>query len=395
SQMFVKNNLALSHYCKNQLDEAMTITEQVLFLEPRNIHALCNRVLFLLARGKQPHELQDLLQEIVVIPPADVDERIKVALTCCELREHELTYQYAQKILEELPYDERILFLAGAAAANTGRMSEALGYFMDMLKLCPENTVALFYKNRVQEAKDREIPTYVEYAYQVPPAELRRRMAYLNGCVQQGPDALLKLWQEDEYFGHMLLWGLTLADMTIKRLVIELVASFGDARATATLRRYLLRMHEPDETKNDAILALQRLHVPQPYVAYISGKVVEVRVGTLDRPGFKLRPGNEKVVELVLVSIGNTVGKQYLPGIVEVIGRYFASQPAMPIMRNVAAWAAAFIYVGTYLQDKQAADLGDIAEQLQAGRNSVRRCVGIIRSCMDGFFEEDHEKGEK
>jgi len=378
---FIKNNLALAYYCNGDTPGAIQITERVLEEEPENVHAICNQVLFHLSLGDH-RKIEGFKREMENLSPEDIDERIKLALTYCELGENEKAYSILRQVLEEMPYDTRTLFLMGASSANTARYTEALSSFMDMLKLEPENTIALYYKNLVQEAKEKNKPVKIAYAYQVPVEEIKRRMNYLNRCVQKGMEELRELWTKDEYFSAMLLWGLAIGDNTIKRVVVELIGSFRDQKAVEMLKRYLLRKNEPDEIKNDVLLILKKMKVKQPYVAYISGKIAEVRIGIFDERAGSLNPGNQRVVERIIEGVDLLGIKECMPQAVELLSRYIGRHEKVPVMRNVNAWAAGILYLSAKALPNKRRELDEIAGKMGASPDAVKRCVSLIRKVL-------------
>lgn len=133
----MKNNLTLSLYCAGETDKAIALSRQVLMQERYNPHAICNLLLFANGAGKK--ELVETYRPL--LDKADcreTDDDIKVALTYCELGEEEKAYPLFRRALEELPYDEQVLYFAAACAQNLGKYAEAQQYFAEILKLWPQ-----------------------------------------------------------------------------------------------------------------------------------------------------------------------------------------------------------------------------------------------------------------
>ena len=96
---------------------------------------------------------------------------------------------------------------------------------MRMMKLQPEDTVALYYKNLVQSAIQNGEEVFISYNYQVPPSETHRRITYLYECFRQNTQQLEKLWMEDDYFSSMLIWGMNMGNAVIKKAIFKSSAS--------------------------------------------------------------------------------------------------------------------------------------------------------------------------
>ena len=375
--VFVRNNLALAYYCNGQTEEAIRVSKEVLKEDPSNVHATCNLVLFGLKGDGDAAIPSEQIERLASLTADDADEEIKIALTFCEIGEDSRALEVLKQVLQETPYDMLTLFLAGAAAANTGKYREAIGYFMDMLRLEPDNTIALYYKNYVQRNLDSGEELWIDYAYQVPAAEIKQRMAYLNGCVEEGLPNLRKRWADDAVFRATLLWGFTLPDPSIKRAVVELLGKFGDERAIGELKRYLLKRSEPDEVKNDIFISLKSNGIKQPYYAYIGGKIAEIRIGMAEDRGARLKASNQKVMER-LIDCADELPPELIPKAVELFMRYLAKLDPIPTMRDANAWAAALL-AAVDLEQKLA-NMDQICAVFGAEMQAVKRRVHKLRA---------------
>lgn len=378
---FLRNNLSLAYFCSDETERAVELSRSVLREYPGNIHTVCNLILFLTASMKQEHkeEVEELVEYLSTLTPYDIEEKIKVAVTYCELGDHAGVYSAVRDLMQDKPYDVRTIFLLGASAANLGRLGEALSCFMNILKIDPGNSIASYYKLAVQKARENDEPTDFQYVYQVPPEEVRARMAYLNACVQEGVDILKVRWSTDEHFKNMLIWGLTLSDPLIKRAILELISNFEESNAADILKRFLLSRIEPDDLKNDVFIMLKRRGEPQPYMAYIQGKIAEVRVGMYGSGQAELTPSNHAVMRQIIEFARVLEDKRFLPQAIEVLERYIKSFKKPPIMRAHKAWACAVIYL-TLLGDEEeeVPDLSDICKELDVAESSVQRCLKLL-----------------
>ena len=377
---FVKNNLALAYYCKGNSTRATEISKEVLDADPANAHAICNLILFAMSSSDEA-ELARYRAMLDKTEGKDADEDLKIALTYCELGEDEKAYQILKSVLIEIPYDIHTLFFAAASAANTARYAESMQYFLDMIKLQPENTVALYYKKLVQKAMDGKINARIQYNYQVPQDEIHRRMHYLNRCFQKNIDELTEMWRHEENFRFMLLWGLSIGNAIVKHAIVDLISKFNDETAVDLFKDFILRRNKPDEEKNDIFLALKRMGAPQPYVAYVAGKISEVRIGMVDLNKQKFAPSNDKVVDEVIRDAEIIGQKLYITQAIELLGKYVHAFNKPPIMRNVEAWAAAFLFAA--LENENEPFTGEeLIRRLGLRTASFVRCLRAIRSVL-------------
>ena len=372
---YAKNNLAMAHYCRGDVEQAIALSKEVLAYKPKDTYATCNLVLFSLALD-DPEQLLYYCSKLDELSPEDPDEKIKVALTYCELNEDEKAYRILCEALQEIPYDPQALFWAGAAAANTNRLAESLDYFLKMIKLRPEDTIALFYKNYVQNALKKGETAFIAYNYQVPIAEMHRRIGYLNDCFRKNQRRLEELWKEDDYFSSLLIWGLSVGNDAIRKAVFEIICKFEDEKAEEFFRRFLLSREEPDELKNQALLCLRRMQAEQPYIAYLSGKIAEVRVGVVEELGADFKGSHNRVLEEIIALASDYGWKRYMPSAIELMGKYLGAFRKAPAMRSIRAWAGAFLCLAA-MQEQQDLE-ADMQSQAGIEKEALRRCMRAI-----------------
>jgi tetratricopeptide (TPR) repeat protein len=274
------NNLALSYFFDGRKSEAIELSKRVLNSQPLNLHACCNLALFYSDMNDHANAAVSLdkLNSMNDIEPEDMH---KVALTYCELGYHQKAYHMFQKIVMFQPYDIRILHFCGLAAYNCGQYAESLSYFVKILKIDPDNSLAQYYKTRAEDAKRNGSRKELEYVYQVQFDEIKRRISYLNECLKQKDGSLKDKWENDAFFKSIIFWGLHYGDEYIKKIVLEIMSMFSDTRVEEAFRDFLLKSSETDDIKNDIFMYLKKMGAKEPYVAYIKGAIAEVRVGTV------------------------------------------------------------------------------------------------------------------
>ena len=278
TMLFAKNNLALSYFCDHQVDRAIEITREVLKQDRHNIHALCNMALFYGEKGDYYH-LTEYLRRIDAEDPGQPEDLYKIAITFCELMRHERALDTFDDYLEMRPYDERATFFAAIAAYNQKKYTRSIEYLMRMIKMDPANTVAQYYCGFVKSVMEGEQAfALLEYKYGLPPEETRRRLEYLNSCFGQDIQTVRRRWEEDTDFSALVVWGREWGDMTLKTAIAGIIAEMRDDKAEQTLRRFLLQPNQPDAIKNHVFLLLKKMGAKEPYVAYVDGNVVEVKV---------------------------------------------------------------------------------------------------------------------
>lgn len=272
------NNLALCYYFDGKLSAAAKTSAMILEQHPGNVHAHCN--LALVYYKMRDHRLYTHLEAIESTKITEPHDMHKIALMYCELHYHDRAYQWFGNILAFTPYDVSILHFGGLAALNSGLYTKALEFFLRIIMIDPANSIAAYYKKIAQIAKNTGSCKMLDYVYQVPFEEIKRRMKYLREVFKESDAHLKDKWNNDDYFVSILFWGLGYGDNYIKRLVLDIISKFGDERSEDIYRDFILKSSEPDELKNDVFLYLNNMGAEEPYIALIKGEFAEVRIDT-------------------------------------------------------------------------------------------------------------------
>lgn len=343
SLVFVKNNLALAHYCNKDLDRAIDVSDEVLSDYPNNIHANCNIAIFCHEKEDEGR-VQEAVKRILRINTKDPEEIHKVCITFCELGMHQDAQRMLKQLLTYYAFDKKVLHYLAVAHFNLEQFHAALDYWNRVLKLDPQNTVAGFYHNLCNQYVLRKMPNrQLSYHYQVPFDEIIRRIKYLNDCVRLSVQELREHWEHDPEFFNIVNWGLEINDPIIKKAVINLVASFRDERAVELLKGYILRRNEPDDVKQEVFVLLNQIGAEEPYMAYLNQSIVEVYVnqkqGTVPI-GFRavrdsIRQGMQGRRPRLLIDKALALWEEYA-------GR---CAPDFHMIRDREAWAAATEYI--------------------------------------------------
>lgn len=392
-QVFALNNLSLALHCCGKTDRAIEVARKVLDLEPQNTHALCNLALFQKEKGVT-NAMNVYLSRLSSLAPADAEESIKILLTYCDLDETDKIGPLLTKILPEKPFDTKVLFLAGVHAANNKNYKEAFAYFDNIMKLAPMDTIAPYYRALMQHAMNgKEIPP-LDYFYQLPMKEIRRRLKYLDHYADMDPQELQELWQqEDPKLKNILMWGLYNENPGVQSFSLNLLNLIEDESVISILKDFLLQPNQPNELKNEIFLMLNQHGVPFPYLASINGKIAEV----------SLKPRNqEPLPENYQEVLNYAINTPYAQGDFSVINtcdmlirNYLGELNPPPAVRKPEIWGAAFLFLAlVHLPEKPVPDLEEICEDLQLSYQAVHRClhkIMVILETIEFPYDEEEE----
>lgn len=382
--LFVKNNLALAYFCAGRLNQAIDLGLDVIEKDPQNIHANCNVCLFLNERdGKRGSE--KYLDAIINFRTQDPEEIHKIAVTLCELNEHDRANQVLRRLLQYKPYDIRILHYVAASCFNLGKYREAYKYWRKIDRIDPDNNVSDFYLRLVQEYLDGEKDGgEISYHFQVPYDEILLRIKELNDILKLDEKDLLIKWKHDDSFRTLLYWGLELNDELIKKAILNVVASFNDGKSEEFLREFLLRITESEELKTEALGLLKQMAAKEPYMAYVDEGLVEIKVDILEGDSFQIPVEMEMVIHIAGHMMEGRYGEGYEEDIKEIWTEFVKSlyPDRLPRIRKHEAWAAAVeLYYcmeqGIYVKNREVSDYYGIS--YSALYNNYNRLKAVLR----------------
>ncbi len=231
----------------------------------------------------------------------------------------------------------------------------------------------------------------LNYIYQVPFEEIKNRVKYLNECLKKPRDVLKDMWRHDAYFLSILLWGLELGDMYIKKAVVEIIASFKDKKAEGILRKFILKRNEPDQIKNDIFVHLKKMGVKEPYIAYVNGSIVEVKVGMFNAEGLDIPEEYKTVVEIMLDKMRHRFDERFINAAIHIWEKFIRRQNgSYRMIKAPQIWAAAVEYLlrtfnGEKNINRDIANIYNISPRsFWAKANAIRHLVGEA-----GFHESD------
>jgi tetratricopeptide (TPR) repeat protein len=347
SMVFVHNNLSLAYHCLGRKEKAFEEVYKALRLDPKNVHALCNLALYQHKTGKP--EARDKALEYLMELIRDGDEGLyKAAVTLCEMELHELARPVLIRLVQQMPYDKRVLHYMAACYFHLGEYDKALHYWQRVERLDPHNTVASYYMEIVRAVIHGELDpakTEVSYYFQVPYVEIIRRIHHLNQYVKEGRERLAERWQ-DPAFRALLWWGLDINDDAIKKAVLLLIAEIGDGEAQRMLRSFILRKDENDEVKWEVFALLKMTGAPEPYITYVDGNIMEVQVSVVEGDDDK-KAGefDDEVLKLTLARMKDRYAEGYAEKVEDLWQRYLGQAGRdFSQLARLEGWAASLEY---------------------------------------------------
>ncbi|MDR1619766.1 MAG: tetratricopeptide repeat protein [Clostridiales bacterium] len=345
--LFVHNNLALAYFCDRDYEGAMRAVRDVLLEDSRNVQAHCNLLLFMHAARDE----EGVERELVFLKAADsrdMQDWNRMAVVFLEMEQTAEALSVLKKLQAAYPYDEGTLHRLAMCRYLQGRYELARDCYDRLLKIDPNDTVAAYYRRVCHNAADgkKESVDWLCH-YEVPYAEILRRVRYINEKSRLPADDLKKLWSGDARFRALLNWSLHLPDASAKRALITMIAGFNDKEAELMLRRFQMDQMQPDAIKHDVFALLKRMRAPEPYIAYLGGRLVQSKVQLRRLSKDNLPISYRRVLEAVVQSMQNGRGGDTMIEAADIFQKYLNALREPPRLKEqqIYAMAAALEYL--------------------------------------------------
>lgn len=229
------NNSALCCYALRDYSKGLEFTGKVREIDPENVFMMCNE-LMIYKRTRNKAKYEELHAELADIDMADENEIFRMAMTMCELKEHERAADYFDILLEE-SFDEEIMLLGGIAHYNAGDKESAMLLAINTLKINEENLIAKYYAEIFGRGGKRQT---LAYGYQVQPKEGARRIAVLTESLSLSPEEFCTRLNSDKEFYELFCWSVTLDNFGLVIKLMELAARSANYKAIEFMKSRLI-----------------------------------------------------------------------------------------------------------------------------------------------------------
>lgn len=337
-----RNNLALAKYYLGHMEEAVVITRQVLELEPRNIHALCNLAVFTRHQGRDHEEYKQLIGLLRKLMPLQFDQGYKLATTLGILGEHKAAYRiFLQLVQFGDRHDPTLYFALCAASANMNRPKRARQWLLEVQALDPESGIADYYLEELERAMDKGDRMFFSYSYQLP-FHLR---AHGGGSTKTSGFAKLGAWAKDPGVRSSVYFALFRGPRSTKREALQALAVLNDAESLHILREFVRDPTQSEDLMWNGVFVLQLLHVTGSLEVWLSGQLTEIELPTRDSRMLVWNPTFEAIlrdVQTALASRDPDLADMAYDSWVRYLMDSFTDLPKI-VKRSV--WSAALEYV--------------------------------------------------
>ncbi len=336
-----RNNLALAKYYLGHIDAAIELTREVLELESKNVHALCNLAVFIRHRG-QHEEYRQLISLLTKLMPLQFDQGYKLATTLGILGEHQAAYRiFLQLVQFGDRHDPTLYFALAAASANLNRFKQSRQWMMEVQALDPESGIADYYLQEIDRAIEKGDRVLLSYSYQLP-FHLRSN---LNSQTRTGTFAKIGAWAKDPTVRSSLYFALFRGPRATKREALQALVVLHDAETIHILRDFVRDPTQGEDMVWNGLFVLQSMHVTGAVEAFVGGQLVTLQLPARDERMFSwnaiLEAVYHEVEEALLVRDTDLVDLAY-----EIWIRYLMNvYTDLPKIVKRRVWSAALEYV--------------------------------------------------
>jgi tetratricopeptide (TPR) repeat protein len=375
-----QNNLALAYFYDGQTSKAIMLVRDLLDRQPRHVYSLCNLALFTFR--SDPMMAREAIGKAEKEVGRDAFLSYRVGAVLCEMGEHERARRAMEIVAAQHPYEIKIQHYYALTCYNSGEYKRASALWEQLHRMYPESSMITWYGSvAAARLRGEDAPGELPYSMQVPIDEMIRRIRTIGVRLQESRS--IRELRKDEEFRKLLIWGLSLRESRLRRVMLQMLVATGGAKNERVLRRLLLNRNETDEFKHEILLGLKVMNARQPFLAIMNGNIVQVCV-QVHKPGFNtLAEGHHEVIRLLRHRMDDWM-PSCTDDAISLWNRFLLrliSRGKPPRLKKPAIWAAA-VHFCTAVDRGKSFAVGTLARRYGVRPGSVARCVRRIRNVM-------------
>ena len=255
NQSRIRVQYAAALCAANETDRAVSELETALEFDNSPEIAVMSAELFH-SMGDTPRA-QSLLRGVLDTRDFSSDD-LTLAYALYETGMYEECANFARLALQENPHDRAFLHVRAVALSRAGAPdSRCARYWLHILRIDPEDTVAKYYLSVAEKGELRNIEP--DCLYKVPQEEFLRRSAALRSYMKNDDSVLVHSWQSIPEFRSLVRWAAQSSAAALQIFAGFALSGCDDAAAQSLLRQLLITQDLPSRAKIEIIL-LARIH---------------------------------------------------------------------------------------------------------------------------------------
>ncbi len=368
----VRTMLSLSLLSEGKPREALRHAVAACMRDKQSVQARCSLccALWML---KKPRAAAGLLQEAAKWCDSPYEELL-FCHTASQLNQRELLLKFLQARSQWTPFRTGTLHSLAVAYYNLGHYQKAKALWLRVMQIDPDNLLAEYGHSLCLKALNGEDTGGQTLGYHpiLPREENQRRLQLIAAALSGGEELLKERWRKDDSLKKMVRWGFTLPDDRLQSALLGVLAAVG-TEASGLVKELLTDDAMPEELKRRAVLLLNRMGEPMPYVLTYRRRITQVQCIPKE---FRGMPQWRSFLKLFLQEAGRW-GKSrdavfFAAELYQALPRFMREEAAG---ENSLQWVKAFEILFLY-REGFVKELEAVARELPI---SIRRIQRVIR----------------
>lgn len=264
---------AICAMTRGEWSTAVDYCRRALRRKPEDVRALCTLAGAYAVQGETKKAQWALLRALCSVKSEQDD--VTVGQCAADLGLHSVVQLCCGRVLKKKPYHPIAAQLYAIACVNTGRLRRASRVWGALARMRGEDTVVGFYHHLVSEwIEKKQVGRHLAYSFQVPPQEVRRRLAEIaQYFVRAGEAELSERFNTDASLWAQVRWLLYTPSErnTTVHAAMAILARVGGERARRMLLCMLLSDMHTDEQKHEALAILSAMGYDRPCFVFLHG----------------------------------------------------------------------------------------------------------------------------
>ena len=271
----VRTMLSLSLLSEGKPEEALRHAAAACQKDRQSVQARCSFCCALSMLGK-PRAAAGFLIEAAKWCTSPYEELL-FCHTASQLNQRELVLKFLQERSKWTPFRIGTLHSLAVAYYNLGHLQKAKALWLRILQIDPENLLAEYGRDLCEKfvVEGETAAKALSYHPILPKEENQRRLQLIAAALSEGEEALKEHWRKDNTLRKMVRWAFTLPDDRLHSALLGVLAAVGKEGA-GLVKDLLTDDTMSEELKQKAILLLNRLGEPMPYVITYRRRITQV-----------------------------------------------------------------------------------------------------------------------
>lgn len=275
----IQSSLAFVYHCGGSTEKAVRLLERLAAKDPADLQSRCTLAMIYHDSGNEL-KLKESVKTLARYETDDPHDLMRIGALFCDIGDLEHAKQIYTRFYSLYPDTAFPSHCLAVCCMKQGNCKRAEELYETLFMINPHDSIAAYYKNLCTspEEVEKAVEAGIPYEYQVPLAEVFRRLELIGELPDMPRDEFIRKWAADDAYSDTVGWALETLTFEIKQACMEILNMAGDAKARRILREFILLKEQEDAVKYQAAGALKELGEPEPYIMYMGGEYIQMRM---------------------------------------------------------------------------------------------------------------------